>query len=94
MTTYDLGLADHEKAEFLEAARLCGYWLVNCQNTEKRPWGDMHFRTSADLGRFIEKCCPSREHRPAAGWGLDVGRHAQLLPLGQGLRCHAKRRGW
>ena len=45
---YDLKLSDTEKAEFLEAARLCGYWLVNCQNTPERPWGGYYVPDSAD----------------------------------------------
>jgi hypothetical protein len=66
---YSLRLADHEKAEFLEAARLCGYWLVNGQNTPERPWGDYWIPDSADRGRFLEKCCPSRErNKPAGVW--------------------------
>jgi hypothetical protein len=64
---FDLDLSDYEKAEFLEAARLCGYWLVNCQNTPKRPWGAYHVEASADRGRFLEKCCPSRDYRRPTG---------------------------
>jgi len=66
---FDLALSDSEKAEFLEAARLCGYWLVNGQNTPPRPWGAVNVNGSADLGRFIEKKCPSRDYvRPAGVW--------------------------
>jgi len=64
---YDLKLTDCERAEFLEAARLAGYWLVNCQNTSARPWGPYHVEDSADLGRFLEKTCPSRDYRKPAG---------------------------
>ena len=64
---YDLNLTDSEKAQFLEVARLCGYWLVNNQNTPQRPWGETHVEGSADRGRFLEKCCPSRDYRRPAG---------------------------
>ena len=66
---FDLGLSDYEKAEFLEAARLAGYWLVNSQNTARRPWGRVAARDSADRGRLLEKVCPSREYcQPAGVW--------------------------
>lgn len=66
---YDLKLSASEKAEFLEAARLCGYWLVNSQNTPERPWAPYYMPDSADRGRFLEKCCPSRNYpRPAGVW--------------------------
>ncbi|MHC4916237.1 MAG: hypothetical protein ACYTGB_12175 [Planctomycetota bacterium] len=66
---YDLKLSASEKAQYLEAARLCGYWLVNSQNTPERPWGGYHAAESADRGRFIEKCCPSRDYvKPAGVW--------------------------
>jgi len=64
---YDLKLAPWEKAEFLEAARLCGYWLINTQNTPARPWGPYCVADSADRGRFLEKTCPSRGYRKPAG---------------------------
>jgi len=64
---FDLKLSAHEKAEFLEAARLAGYWLVNTQCTPQRPWGPYHAHDSADCGRFLEKCCPSRDYRKPAG---------------------------
>ena len=64
---HDLKLKDWERAEFLEAARLCGYWLVNTQNTPERPWGPCHVTESADLGRFLEKTCLCRDYRKPAG---------------------------
>jgi hypothetical protein len=64
---YDLKLQPSERAEFLEAARLAGYWLVNGQNTPERPWGPVYAPDSADLGRFLEKTCPSRDYRKPAG---------------------------
>jgi hypothetical protein len=64
---FDLKLTPSEKAEFLEAARLCGYWLVNTQNTPARPWGPYYVEDSADAGRFLEKTCPSRDYRKPAG---------------------------
>jgi len=64
---HDLKLSASEKAEFLEAARLAGYWLVNTQHTLRRPWGNIHPDDSADLGRFLEKTCPSRDYRRPAG---------------------------
>jgi hypothetical protein len=64
---YDLKLSASEKAEYLEAARLAGYWLVNTQNTPARPWGPYHVEDSADAGRFVEKTCPSRDYRKPAG---------------------------
>ena len=64
---YDLRRKPWEKAEFLEAARLCGYWLVNTQNTPARPWGATFVEDSADQGRFLEKTCPSRDYRKPAG---------------------------
>jgi len=66
---FDLKLKPSEKAEFLEAARLAGYWLVNSQYTKERPWGAFHADDSADQGRFLEKTCPSRDyHKPAGVW--------------------------
>jgi len=66
---YDLKLGASEKAGYLEAARLAGYWLANSQNTPERPWGGYHVSESADRGRFIEKCCPSRDYvKPAGIW--------------------------
>jgi hypothetical protein len=66
---YDLNLSASEKARFLEAARLAGYWLLNSQNTPERPWGGYHVAESADRGRFLEKCCPSRDYvKPAGVW--------------------------
>ena len=64
---YDLKLKDWERAEFLEGARLCGYWLVNTQNTHERSWGKYHVPDSADQGRFLEKTCPARDYRKPAG---------------------------
>ena len=68
---YDLRLTDHEKAEYLEAARLCGAWLVNTQNTPARPWGPYFVKDSADEGRFLEKSCLSRDYRKPAGVWLE-----------------------
>ena len=66
---FDLNLKPSEKAEYLEAARLTGYWLVNSQYTPERPWGPFHAIDSADQGRFLEKTCPSRDyHKPAGVW--------------------------
>jgi hypothetical protein len=66
---YDLKLQPWERAEFLEAARLCGSWLANTQNTPERPWGAYHVAESADLGRFLEKTCLCRDYRkPAPVW--------------------------
>jgi len=66
---YDLKLSDDEKARFLEAARLCAYWLVNGQNTPERPWGPYVAEDSADLGRFMAKNHPARDYRrPASVW--------------------------
>jgi hypothetical protein len=64
---HELALKDWERAEFLEAARLCGYWLVNTQNTPERPWGPYFVAESADKGRFLEKTCLSRDYRKPAG---------------------------
>lgn len=64
---FDLQLSSSEKAEFLEAARLAGYWLVNSQYTLERPWGQFYAEDSADHGRFLEKTCPSRDYRKPAG---------------------------
>ena len=50
---FDLKLTPSEKAEFLEAARLAGYWLVNSQYTLERPWGQFYAEDSADNGRFL-----------------------------------------
>jgi hypothetical protein len=87
MKTFDLKLMPSEKAEFLEAARLCGYWLVNSQNSPTRPWGACQVEESADAGRFLEKSCPSRDYRKPAGvWlnglylcGLTALRQAPIL---------------
>jgi hypothetical protein len=66
---WDLKLTDPEKARFLDAARLAGAWMVNGQHTPERPWGAVSARGAADLGRFIEKACPSRDYiRPAGVW--------------------------
>ncbi len=66
---YDLQLTDSEKARFLEAARLCGAWLVNCQNTNKRPWGSYRVRLSVDLGRYMEKAIPAAgDYAPVGVW--------------------------
>lgn len=66
---YDLGLREWERAEYLEAARLCGYWLMNSQNTPARPWGGYCVSDSADQGRFLEKYNPSRSRcKPAGVW--------------------------
>jgi Glycosyl hydrolase family 76 len=66
---YELNLSASEKAHFLEAARLAGYWLLNSQNTPQRPWGGYHVAQSADRGRFLEKRCPSRDYcKPAGIW--------------------------
>lgn len=66
---YDLKLTASEKAEYLEAARLCGYWLVNTQNTPERPWVSHLMPDLADRGRFLEKSCLSRDYlRPAGVW--------------------------
>lgn len=62
-----VSLQPYKSAEFLEAARLGCYWLANSQNTTARPWGAVNPRDSGDQGRFIEKCCPSRDYRVAAG---------------------------
>ncbi|MGQ9662004.1 MAG: hypothetical protein ACUVWX_06665 [Kiritimatiellia bacterium] len=64
---YDLGLRDWEKAEFLEAARLCATWIVNNQNTEKHPWGTYRVEESADYGRFTEKTVLAENDRKPAG---------------------------
>ncbi|MCX7590338.1 MAG: hypothetical protein N2255_01790 [Kiritimatiellae bacterium] len=64
---YDVGLRDWEKAEFLEAARLCATWVVNNQNTEDRPWGQYRVQESADYGRFTEKTVTSQNDRKPAG---------------------------
>ncbi|MCG3179766.1 MAG: hypothetical protein BIFFINMI_02109 [Phycisphaerae bacterium] len=79
---FDLQLSDSEKAQFLEAARLCGYWLVNSQNTPERPWGNYNVADSIDAGRFIEKCCPSRNYvKPVGVWltGLYLAGLADLM---------------
>ncbi|MFO7898119.1 MAG: hypothetical protein R6V58_03550 [Planctomycetota bacterium] len=80
---FDLGLTDYEKAEFLEAARLCAYWLVNNQNTLERPWGRVTSKGSADLGRFLEKSCPSRDYYKPAGVWLHGIYMAGLIDLGK-----------
>ncbi len=64
---FDLGLTDAEKAEFLEAARLAGDWLVNTQCTPRQPWGPVAAADSADCGRYLEKCSPARDYRKPAG---------------------------
>ncbi|MDD4889380.1 MAG: hypothetical protein PHU85_05580 [Phycisphaerae bacterium] len=77
-----LQLSPHQKAEFLEAARLAGYWFVNTQNTPARPWGPVCPRDSADLGRFLEKTCPARDYRLTAGvWlqGITLAGLADLV---------------
>lgn len=67
--TYDLQLSALERAEFLEAARLTGDWLVHTQNSLQRPWSCVVVNESADLGRFIEKetVCGTRR-KPAGVW--------------------------
>lgn len=67
--TYDLKLTAPEKAEFLEAARLAGDWMVRSQNAPPRPWSVCVVEESADLGRFIEKetVCGTRR-KPAGVW--------------------------
>lgn len=62
-----------ERAEFLEAAKLVGLWLVNSQCTKEHPWAKM--TDSADVGRFIEKYKPHQKMiRPAGVWlqGLSI----------------------
>jgi hypothetical protein len=78
---YDLKLTDYEKAEFLEAARLCGQWLVNCQNTPEKPWGGYHVKDSADCGRFLEKTNLCRDYRKPAGVWLTALYLAGLTDL-------------
>jgi hypothetical protein len=63
----DLGLHDCEKAQFLAAARFCGDWLANGQNTQKRPWWPYRVDQSADEGRFMEKVCLAKDARMPAG---------------------------
>ncbi|MDD1713563.1 MAG: hypothetical protein LUQ69_10400 [Methanoregulaceae archaeon] len=77
--TYDFGLKDWEKAEFLEAARLAGAWFVNTQHSPQRPWGPVRASDSADNGRYIEKCRPSRDLiAPAAIWIHGIATFAML----------------
>ena len=62
-----------ERAEFLEAAKLIGLWLVNSQCTPEHPWAKM--TDSADQGRFLEKYKPLQKViRPAGVWlqGLSI----------------------
>jgi hypothetical protein len=80
---YDLKLKPSEQAEFLEAARLAGYWLVNCQNTPARPWGSYYVEDSADQGRFLEKTCPARDYRKPAGVWLTGLYLCGLIELGK-----------
>jgi hypothetical protein len=67
--TYDLKLSDPERAAFLDAARLCGYWVAHSQSTPQRPWGPIVHDDSADAYRFIEKYAPaSGRLKPAGVW--------------------------
>jgi len=71
----NLKLGHAEKAEFLEAARLAASWLANTQQTPAHnAWGRVHAKYSADKGRLMEKCVPSRDfYMPAHIWVHAIG---------------------
>lgn len=78
---FDLKLTDSEKAEFQEAARLCGTWILNGQNLPTRPWGATNPKDSADRGRFVEKTHPARDYRRATGVWLSGIYLSSLIDL-------------
>ena len=79
---FDLGISDYDKALYLDAARLCGSWLVNTQNTPGHSWGNIiPAEQSADYGRFNEKSEQCRNYRRPAGVWLTGIYIAGLLDM-------------
>jgi hypothetical protein len=60
-----------QKQQFLTAAELAGYWFLNNQNTDERPWGGI--ADSADKGRFVYEYILHRGTARGMGvWGQSL----------------------